>query len=330
MTEAERLIRDRRLVEAVDLLAAAYRADPAPELAIRLVELRHEAACASDPGPGRSPWPPAYRDSFPEVSGRLPEVDTAELTTDALGGAVAHHGALVVRGVLDDAQVRRSVEAIHVTQARRDAANGGGEGTEWYRAFPVPRPQDQILRKMVAEQGGTWLADSPASTAHFLDALASASVIDVIADHLGERPFFSLQKSTMRRSPPEDKIVAWHQDGSFLDDGVRTINVWVALSRCGGDYPSPGLEVLPRRLEEILPIEGTLSPHAIYFDIVDALAADTPTICPEFAPGDALMFDERFLHRTHTHRLMTEDRYALECWFFAPSHRSTGYLPLLV
>ena len=60
------------------------------------------------------------------------------------------------------------------------------------------------------------------------------------------------------------------------------------------------------------------------------MAADTPTICPEFAPGDALLFDERFLHRTHLSAEMTEDRYALECWFFAPSHPSSGYLSFLV
>jgi hypothetical protein len=36
------------------------------------------------------------------------------------------------------------------------------------------------------------------------------------------------------------------------------------------------------------------------------------------------MFDERFLHRTYLNRFMTEDRDALECWFFAPSHYSTA------
>ena len=328
VADAERLVRAGRMVEAVDLMAATYRADPQPELAIRLVELRRLATSSVDPGPGRSPWPPAYDDPFPEVSSRLPEITAASLTTDMLGGAVAHHGALIVRKLFDDAQVTRSVDAIRKAEASRGEPRRTDEGAAWYRPLPLPA-HGNMLRKIAASQGGIWLADSPASTAHFLDELVAVGVIDVIADHLGERPFFSLQKSTMRRSPPVDRIVAWHQDGSFLDAGVRAMNVWVALSRCGGDYPSPGLEVIPRRIAEILPTDGTLYPHAIAFDVVGEIASTTPTVQPEFDAGDALLFDERFLHRTYVNGSMTKDRYALECWFFAPSHHSTGYMQFL-
>jgi hypothetical protein len=154
--------------------------------------------------------------------------------------------------------------------------------------------------------------------------------IPAIAGHLGERPFFSLQKSTLRRSLPVYNLVAWHQDGSFLDPAVRTMNVWVALSRCGADHPTPGLEFVPTRIPEVLPVDGVMSPHSIPYELVAEIAARCPTVIPEFAPGDAIMFDERCLHRTHLSEGMTETRYALECWFFAPSHRSPNYTPLLV
>jgi hypothetical protein len=124
-------------------------------------------------------------------------------------------------------------------------------------------------------------------------------------------------------------LVACHQDGSFLDAGVRTMNVWVALSRRGGDYPAPGLEVVARRIPAILPVDGELTPHSVSFDLVEQVAVEAPVIGPDLDAGDALMFDERYLHRTYLHHCMTEDRYALECWFFAPSHRSTGYGPFL-
>jgi hypothetical protein len=168
------------------------------------------------------------------------------------------------------------------------------------------------------------------TTAQILDDLAAAGVIDVVSSHLDERPCFSLQKSTLRRIPAKDRVTGWHQDGSFLDAGVRTMNVWVALSRCGGDYPSPGLEVVPRRIAGILPVGDALTAYAISFDVVDEIASETPVIRPEFGPGDALMFDERFLHRTYLNGFMTEARYALECWLFAPSHHSTSYIPFLV
>ena len=66
-----------------------------------------------------------------------------------------------------------------------------------------------------------------------------------------------------------------------------------------------------------------------HFERMPAPRRDTPTIVPEFEPGDALMFDEHFLHRTYLPREMTDPRYALECWFFAPSRHTSDYVPLL-
>jgi Phytanoyl-CoA dioxygenase (PhyH) len=328
--EADRLVATGRLVEAVDMLSAGYRANPDPALAIRLLDLRHRAARCLVPGPGHAPWPPTYGDVSPHVSGCLPETGISELTTDVLGGAVAHHGALIVRGMFDAARVRHSVELLHNAATARD--NGSAEASEsgWYRPFPTDVRRHEALRQRAATAGGTWLADSPVSTAEVLDGLASVGVIDVISSHLWERPFFSLQKSVMRRVPAKWGVATWHQDGSFLDADVRTMNVWVALSRCGGDYPSPALEVIPRRMAEILPVHDAPTPYAISFDVVSQIASETPAIRPEFAPGDAIMFDERFLHRTYLDHFMSEPRYALECWFFAPSHSASGYIPFLV
>jgi hypothetical protein len=327
--EAERLVAAGRLPDAVDRLAAACRASADPALAIRLVDLRQEAAHSYVPGPGRSPWPPACGDSFPHLSGGLPEIGIRGLTSDVLGGAVAHHGALIVRGTFDDSRVRRSVDVIDNAQA------AGGNGSDecgdsgWYRPFPTDVRKHEVLRAKAADAGGTWLADSPMSAAQVLDDLASAGVMDAISGHLGERPFFSLQKSVMRRIEAKDGIATWHQDGSFLDADVRTMNVWIALSRCGGDYPSPGLEVIPRRLDDILPVQERPTPFAVPVEVIGEIASETPAIRPEFAPGDAILFDERFLHRTYFGPFMSEPRYALECWFFAPSHPASGYVPFL-
>lgn len=333
LAPVDRLVAEGRLVDAVDALAPISSARREPALDIRLVDLRHDAAAALVPGPGRPDWPPTYADPFPDVAGRVPEAEAGQLSTDLLGGAVTHHGALIVRGVFGPEQIERSVEAIERTHASQQPGAEAGDGSAatsgWYRPFPTDNRNDN-LRKMVAKQGGTWLADSPSSTARILDELRSAGVTGAIAGHLGERPFFSLQKSTLRRSLPSYNLVAWHQDGSFLDEDVRTMNVWVALSPCGGDLPSPGLEVVPKRMPAILPVDGVMSTHSISYDLVDEIAAETPTVIPEFAPGDAIIFDERFLHRTHLTEAMTEIRYALECWFFAPSHQATSYTPLLV
>jgi hypothetical protein len=325
LTEVDRLVGEGRLVEAVDALATANREAPGAGLDIRLLDLRRKAAQVVHGGPGRAPWPPAYDDPFPGVAGRLPEISAAELGPAVIGGAIAHHGGVIVRGVLDEGQVAHTIAAIDRAQSVRDL---GPADPSWYRPFPVP-PAARSVRGMVVEQGGTWLADSPAATALVLHQLATAGAIDAIARHFGERPFISLQKSTMRRSRPINKLTAWHQDGSFLGADVRTVNVWLALSRCGTDHPAPGLEIVPKRVAAILPTDGRLGQSSISPATVAEAAAPVPVIRPEFAPGDALMFDERFVHRTYLDANMTQDRYAVECWFFAPSHDADRYVSFL-
>lgn len=328
---AEALVERGELAAAVDLLAAANRRRRDPAWEIRLVDLRLAGASERGRGAGREPWPPVYDDPFPGHAGSVPVVDRNALTTEVLGGAVAHHGALHVRRLFSEEQVARSIETIDGAHEVRDAVTDGTRDPDaGYRPPAVKRAmKNQVLRNMVAEQGGIWLADSPAATALALDALHDVGAVDMMTEHFGERPVFSLQKSTLRRSEPDWKLVAWHQDGSFLDADVRTMNIWVALTACGGDLPTPGLEVVPKRMGEVLPVDGVMSPHSIDYDLVAEVAADAPTVTPSFAPGDALVFDERFLHRTHLPAEMTHPRYALECWFFAPSHRTATYIPLL-
>jgi hypothetical protein len=48
-----------------------------------------------------------------------------------------------------------------------------------------------------------------------------------------------------------------------------------------------------------------------------------------FRPGDALLFDERNLHATACGPEMTENRYAIEAWFFAPSCYPADQVPLV-
>ena len=50
---------------------------------------------------------------------------------------------------------------------------------------------------------------------------------------------------------------------------------------------------------------------------------------PVFEPGDALLFDNMLLHRTAADATMTQARYAIESWFFAPSRYPNDQLPLV-
>ena len=124
------------------------------------------------------------------------------------------------------------------------------------------------------------------------------------------------------RDDPADwriRLSNWHQDGAFLGDGIRTLNVWVALSRCGRD--APGMELIPRRLTRLLG-RGEDGAQFDWTVSNDTIARELPGVSiwrPEFEPGDVLMFDHWSLHRTASDEGMKNVRYAIESWFFAPS-----------
>jgi hypothetical protein len=127
---------------------------------------------------------------------------------------------------------------------------------------------------------------------------------------------------------PVDTNTDWHQDGAFLGRDVRTLNLWLCLSECGDD--APGLDMVPRRFDEVLATgtEGAFFDWAVAQDVVDAARGDVEIVRPHFAPGDALLFDHLFLHRTAAAPGMTRERHAIETWFFAPSAYPDGQIPL--
>ena len=315
------------LVGELDELLARYRSQPGDGLLQAILDLRHRAAIGFVPG-AREPWPPAYPDLFAGAVG-LPEVAAADLTVEVMGSAIAHHGSLVVRGLFDDGRIARTTESLN--QAR-DVWRSGPK--QWNGAVYEPTIgldlDNEVLRQQVRDLGGIWLADSAAATQQVLDDLAASGVLGLIADHFGERPVFSLQKSTLRRASPNYRFTSFHQDGSFLGPETRALNVWVAFTACGGDRLAPGLELVPARVEAILDTDPRLGRAAIDGWLVHEVAGDAGKVVPTFDPGDALLFDEHLVHRTHVTEDMLEPRLALECWFFAPSHPNDEYLPLLV
>jgi hypothetical protein len=176
-----------------------------------------------------------------------------------------------------------------------------------------------------------WAADSPRVTAELFDALDRAGFLDLATGYLGERPAISVNKSTLRRvtaDPDADYSAShWHQDGAFLGK-VRALNLWLSLSRCGD--VAPGLDLVPERIEHIVPTgtEGALFDWSVSQEVVARLARGSGIVRPLFGPGDALLFDELFLHATGASPEMPETRYAVECWFFGPSAFPDEYPPL--
>jgi hypothetical protein len=64
--------------------------------------------------------------------------------------------------------------------------------------------------------------------------------------------------------------------------------------------------------------------------MAEEAAGDTPILRPIFNPGDVLLFDELFLHKTASDPDMPSPRFAVENWFFGPSAFPKDYIPLTV
>ncbi len=323
------------LAEIEQLMAANRKsADPVTER--RLVQLRHAAFDHLDrtspdelpPLRGEEPAAP-----LPRPDG-LPEVAAAELTTQSLRAGILGGGSLLVRGLLSPERAGRLKEGIDRSFEQRDAFLEGApaaETTPWFEPF-APRPDypfDPLQRNRMKPGGhAAWAPDSPRMMFELLDAFADAGLTPLISDYLGERPALSMNKSVLRRVSPSSGT-DWHQDGAFLGRGIRTLNVWIALSRCGDG--APGLDVVGRRFDEIVETgtEGATFPWAVSPRKVADVSGGAPAR-PTFEAGDALLFDHFCLHRTAVDPAMSEDRYATETWCFAPSVYPDKTVPLVL
>ena len=324
------------LQTAVHHYTEALRARPDDALEVRMVDLRHRAFKQVAHGGGLESWPPVVPDLF-EGCVEPPEIDASELTTEKLASAVFHHGCLLVRGLLDEAQVERFKEVIDRSlDAFRARVEGTAtDGSEVWCSFFEPSSdygQYDVMggRHFLVPQGSMYTGDSPRALKTLLDFFEGANLQSVFTEYFGERPALSLKKGTLRHVPYTTGT-GWHQDGAFMSRGIRSCNVWVTLTPCGGDSTAPGLEWIPRRFEELVETgsHGALFDWAVGDGLADELSVDAGVIRPVFNAGDALLFDDLLLHRTGISPGMDTNRYALEHWFFSPSHYPTEQLPIL-
>jgi hypothetical protein len=330
---ADELVADGRPLEAIESLRLANleAADPAVER--RLAQVRY---AAFDHLEGRSAfeqWPVPVTDLDADGPARIPEITRAELDADVVRRNMLAHGSVCVRGLLDDDHVATFVGGIDRALGVRAEGPGAGltkhKNQSWLAALPLPPPEARSLgRHWVAGSGGVLAADSPRLLFHLFETYEEVGLRRVVTEYLGERPVLSANKCTLRRVPVTSNT-DWHQDGAFLGQGIRALNIWIALTDCGVD--SPGMDLLPRRLDRLVETGtgGAIFDWAVGPAVVEQLAADAAVVRPEFRAGDALLFDDMFLHRTAVEPTMTRPRYAIESWFFAPTSYPAGQVPLV-
>lgn len=315
------------LAAEIEALTESNRQRRDLEACRRLLMLRYRAGVRliESPPSERRSASPDY-ESLPEA-GSPPALAPAELTPELLRAAILRDGCLLVRGLIDCGEATRFAAEVDQAMAARDASSEGNGGEPYYEEFvPDPPFRGPVGRPWVTETGSLWAADSPPLMFEMLEAFERAGLRDLVNGYLGEPAVLSVEKCTLRRAD-RDSPRAWHQDGKFLGD-VGALNVWLSLSRCGED--APGLDIVPRRLDQIAPTgtPGALLDWSVAPSIAEELAGEDGIARPLFEPGDALLFDELFLHQTAIDPGMPHPRLAIESWFFGASRFPGTYVPL--
>jgi Phytanoyl-CoA dioxygenase (PhyH) len=317
------------LFSEIERLTAANRANRDRETERRILWLRHIAGIRLLVGNGSKPEHPAPDfDRLPKAE-TLPEIRGEDVTPELVRAGILRDGCLLVRGLINREEALRFAAQIDRSFAERERLEAGESPAEgYYEEFQAQSPFEIAdgARIWVKEGGGVLAPDAPMLTFEMLEMFEAAGLPRLVGGYLGERPMISLQKTTLRKAEPH-VAGAWHQDGAFMGE-VRALNLWVALSRCGDE--APGLDIVPRRLDELAATttdEAVLS-YQVSQAKAEEAAGDKPILRPIFEPGDALFFDEMFLHATGSDPSMPEPRFAIESWFFGGSAFPAEYGPI--
>ena len=305
------------LLGAIDLLTKVNRRGRHMRVEEMLLELRYQAY-AQGTRPSESPvQPETVSDMFPGAV--IPEIDAAALTVDAVRSAILCHGSLIVRGLLQPDRVESLVADIDEVFDAYDRFRETGkvdEDPQWFTPFKYePKLKERHFRR---QAGGVLAVDSPRALFNVIEAFDESAVGDVVRQYFDEPPALLAKKWTLRRTPHDAGPSDWHQDGAFMGQDIRSLDVWVALSHCGDT--APGIDIVGRRLHEIVErgTEGAWLEWTVGPGVVERVSEGS-VVRPVFEAGDAVIFDHMNLHRTATDPAMIHDRYAIEAWFFAPS-----------
>lgn len=314
----DRLAAQGRFLDAVDYLQdlAIHRSDA--EMERQLVTLRGEAGMALIAN-HRQMTPPCV--TADDVVADFPlSIPRNEISASSIRKGIASNGVVWVKGFFDREQTQQLQSVVHHSlKALEQATSEKKKRVEPWFDYYVPRitPASAARKDRFSNRlGSLRICDTPRGLSTWLNVAREAGLLRIVEGYLSGRPILTTFKTTFREAVPGPEHKVWHQDGAFMGP-VRTLNTWVALTRCGRD--APGMEFVPQRMDILeTGTEDAVFSWSVAPSFVDRKFSDN-IVCPEFEPGDILLFDERLLHRTYIVPEMNTPRHAIESWFFHPS-----------
>ena len=310
--------------EAIELLTAENRKERRRELDKMLLTLRSEGFLGQDWNTQSPEWPASVPDQFDGEG--IPSINADQLNASAIHSGIQNRGSLIVRDLLDPSQVDTLRNDIDRVIAAHDAVASDSVNSEtkgWFEPFH----RDTISKRDVKRSKGAMMtADSPPALFDLLEVFEATGLSAAIRELFGEPPLLLARKLTLRRVRPDVSTGGWHQDGGFLGESIRSLNVWIALTDCGVD--APGMDIIAKRLDGIVELGSGFAKWATN-PYAAAIIGEGCTERPKFKAGDAIVFDHLCLHRTAGDHNMTKTRYAIETWFIAPSTYDNQGGPIL-
>src|SRR5262245_55058605 len=150
--------------DAIELLTQENRREPATEVERELVRLRRDGA-TSVPIAAKDIADPIVAE---DGSGRVAEIDVADLDLTALHHGLASSGCLLVRNLVSAEQAARLSAGIDAALAAYDVATtrSGDADPRWYDPRPMPDREgsnlpEELHRQFLRGRGSLWTADSP-------------------------------------------------------------------------------------------------------------------------------------------------------------------------
>jgi Phytanoyl-CoA dioxygenase (PhyH) len=321
---------DDELFAEIEGLTETNRATPSRDTERQLLRLRNIAGLRRLEATSGNPRHPEPDTAGLGQNGSPPEFSAEDTTPGLLRAGILRDGCLLVRGLVpraDAVHFAQQIDRCFEERERHDSGERFDDG--YYSEFtPDPRFGDELARPWIKMGGGVLAVDSPMLSFKMSEMFRHAGLPELVEGYLGEPPMITAQKTTLRKADPA-VAGAWHQDGKFMGQ-VRALNLWLSLSRCGDE--SPGLDIVPRRLDGFVTTQTdeALLDYAASQKMVEEAAGEQGIIRPIFEPGDALLFDDLFMHKTGSDPSMPKPRFAIENWFFGGSAFPKEYAPLAV
>ena len=113
-----------------------------------------------------------------------------------------------------------------------------------------------------------------------------------------------------------------------MGDEISSLNCWIPLTDCGAGYDVHGLDIVPVRIMESFKKGSGMLDWTISANAVVDQHTQQAIVTPAFKKGDMLFFDHLLVHRSQSIPNFSQQRYAIETWFFDSVNFPKNQMPI--